>query len=196
MKEEGKPNSFSLGKSLLIGQEVWRILILVISVLLSPNKGPLSLYIYYCPTNYIIFSQEYEDLDEILARYIQPLASNARELISYKYYSEANGGDRLIMEKALKDEKSKNPRRIPYLFSASKQFPGRFLIGYLPSNKVKFEFVSIHPEGFRYRGNLHRSLNQLVNWFKENYRTPIRGTPGHAHPGSVVSGRSGHHGRR
>ncbi|XP_019848744.1 PREDICTED: transcription elongation factor SPT6-like [Amphimedon queenslandica] len=143
IKEEGKPNQFSIGKSLLIGNE------------------------------------EYEDLDEILARYVQPLAGNVRDILTYKYYNEANGGDKRILEKLLKDEKTKHPKKIPYFLSASREHPGKFILSYQPSTRAKFEYVGIKPEGYWYRGQLFRSVNSLINWFKENFRAApvIRHTP-------------------
>ena len=159
IKEEDKPNSFSLGRSLRIGEEV------------------------------------FEDFDEILARYIQPLAANARDLLTNKCYRHSSGGDRRTLEQLLGDEKAKNPKRIPYFFSASKQYPGRFVLAYQPANSPKLELITVVPEGFRYRGRVHPTIDRLVKWFKEHYREPIRvprppmtvtpslhgGTPGHHH---------------
>ena len=48
--EKDKINAFSLGQSLMIGNE------------------------------------EFEDLDEIIARHINPMASHARDLLTFKYY--------------------------------------------------------------------------------------------------------------
>lgn len=40
--------------------------------------------------------QEFEDLDEIVARYVQPMASFARDLLNHKYYQDCSGGDRKV----------------------------------------------------------------------------------------------------
>lgn len=40
--------------------------------------------------------QEFEDLDEITARYIQPMASFARDLLGHKYFQECNGGSKEV----------------------------------------------------------------------------------------------------
>lgn len=40
--------------------------------------------------------QEFEDLDEITARYIQPMASFARDLLSHKYFQECHGGNKEV----------------------------------------------------------------------------------------------------
>lgn len=84
VREEGKANAFSLGRSLWIGGE------------------------------------EFEDLDEIIARHIHPMAAHARDLYTFKYYRETEGGLKDKMEEVLKDEKKKNASKIHYFISVSK----------------------------------------------------------------------------
>ncbi|KAL8562544.1 hypothetical protein ACOMHN_045809 [Nucella lapillus] len=138
--EEGKENAFSLGKSLLIGDE------------------------------------EFEDLDEIIARHIQPMAGNVRDIVGYRYF-RPNGDNRETVEKQLKEDKKKTPSRIPYYISASKQLPGKFLLSYLPRATVRHEYVSITPEGMKYRQQVFTSINSMICWFKEHFRDAIPGTP-------------------
>lgn len=63
---------------------------------------------YFC---LFLFLQEFEDLDEIIARYIQPMAAFARDILNYKYYMEADGGKKEITDKFLVDEKKKAPSK-------------------------------------------------------------------------------------
>lgn len=42
------------------------------------------------------YLQEFEDLDEITARYVQPMAAFARDLLGHKYFHDCNGGDRKV----------------------------------------------------------------------------------------------------
>ena len=102
------------------------------------------------------------------------MAANARDMLSHKCHREANGGDRKQLERHLHEEKTKNPKRIPYFFSASLQYPGKFVLAYQPGMKPKMEFVTVVPEGFRYRGEVHSSINDLINWFKGHYKDPVR----------------------
>lgn len=87
--EEEKENSFSLGKSLLIGNE------------------------------------KFEDLDEIIARHVNPMASFASELLDYKHYRSNVDGCKNKANELLKEMKKKQPGGIPYIISASK-VSGRF----------------------------------------------------------------------
>ena len=52
-------------------------------------------------------NQEFEDLDEIIARYIQPIAATVRDIMSFKYYKDSEGGKREILDKVLSEEKKK-----------------------------------------------------------------------------------------
>ncbi|XP_038220585.1 transcription elongation factor SPT6 isoform X2 [Zerene cesonia] len=146
VREEGKENAFSLGRSL------W------------------------------IQGSEFEDLDEIIARYVTPMAGHARDLIAYKYYKPL-GGMRDKAEELLKEEKSKNANKIHYVISAAKNHPGRFLLSYLPRNKCTHEYVSVTPDGYKFRQRMFDSLGSLLKWFKEHFRdpppsgTPVQRTP-------------------
>ncbi|EDV92238.1 GH24153 [Drosophila grimshawi] len=137
VREEGKENEYSLGRSLWIGTE------------------------------------EFEDLDEIIARHINPMALNARELIQYKYYkpntAAANVNERDFMEQLLREEKTRDPKKIHYFFTASKSMPGKFLLAYLPKTKVRHEYVTVMPEGYRFRGQIFDTVSSLLRWFKEHW---------------------------
>ncbi|KAI8507404.1 Transcription elongation factor SPT6 [Branchiostoma belcheri] len=122
-----------------------------------------------------INNEEFEDLDEIIARHIQPMASFVRDLTNHKYYQAAEGGKREAIEKIIRDEKKKAPSKIPYIISASKEYPGKFLLSYQPKTSPRHEFVTVTPDGFRFRQLIHHSVNALFRWFKEHFRDPIPG---------------------
>ncbi|EDV22209.1 uncharacterized protein TRIADDRAFT_59208 [Trichoplax adhaerens] len=123
-----------------------------------------------------IGNEEYEDLDEILARYVQPMAALTRDIINHRYYYVAGDTEKKELEKLLLSEKKKQPSRIPYHFSASSKYPGKFMLSYLPRNHPCYEYVTVTPEGFRFRGRLHAKLDALLHWFKRHFRDPMPGT--------------------
>lgn len=125
-----------------------------------------------------INNEEFEDLDEIIARYVQPMALHARDLINFKYFRDAKGGKREAMEELLLEEKKKAPSKIHYFVSACKIYPGTFILSYLPRNKVRHEYIKVTAEGFRYRQQVFHSVNSLFRWFKEHFREPVAATPG------------------
>ncbi|XP_044731246.1 transcription elongation factor SPT6 isoform X2 [Chrysoperla carnea] len=122
-----------------------------------------------------IGGEEFEDLDEIIARYVNPMAAHARDLLYFKYYRDTGGGLRDKMEELLKEEKKKNNSKIHYFISASKNYPGKFLLSYLPRVKCRHEYVTVTPEGFRFRQQMFDSVTALFKWFKEHFRDPIPG---------------------
>lgn len=139
------------------------------------RRGDIAFSVVFVVFNLLsICLQEYEDLDEILARFVQPMAASARDLMSNKNYHEADGGERSVLESLLKSKKESNPKLIPYIISPSKQYPGRFVLAYQPSSKSKFEFVTVVPSGYRYRCQVHGTVQALIQWFKEHFREPIR----------------------
>ena len=84
-----------------------------------------------------IGNETFEDLDEIIARYVQPMAGYARDMTGFKYFRDING-DLSAAEKELHEEKQKAPSRIPYIVSASK---GNF--NYFFFIHIKFIFIRI-----------------------------------------------------
>ncbi|KAL1252905.1 hypothetical protein QQF64_017598, partial [Cirrhinus molitorella] len=122
-----------------------------------------------------INNEEFEDLDEITARYIQPMAAFARDLLGHKYFQDSSGGDRKKMEELLIRSKKEKPTFIPYYVSACRDLPGKFLLGYQPRGKPRIEYVTITPDGFRYRSQIFPTVNGLFRWFKDHYQDPVPG---------------------
>uniref|UniRef100_A0A3P8TS79 Transcription elongation factor SPT6 n=1 Tax=Amphiprion percula TaxID=161767 RepID=A0A3P8TS79_AMPPE len=126
--------------------------------------------------NHLTVTWEFEDLDEITARYIQPMASFARDLLGHKYFQECSGGNKEKMEELLVRTKREKPTFIPYFISACKDLPGKFILGYQPRGKP-IEYVTITPDGFRYRSQIFPTVNGLFRWFKDHYQEPVPITP-------------------
>lgn len=86
----------------------------------------------------IINSEVFEDLDEIIARFITPMSRLAVEVRQYKRFHLEVYGNKDAAERILREEKMKNPKYVPYVVSPSKEYPGKFLLSYLPKEKVSF----------------------------------------------------------
>ena len=52
---------------------------------------------------------------------------------------------------------------------------GPFLTVFLMLLVHRVEYVSISPDGFRYRSQMFTSVNGLFRWFKDHYQEPIPG---------------------
>lgn len=59
----------------------------------------------------MVFFQEFEDLDEIIVRYIQLMVVFVRDVMNFKYFKELDGGKREILEKIFLEEKKKGSFR-------------------------------------------------------------------------------------
>ncbi|XP_065201238.1 transcription elongation factor SPT6 [Planococcus citri] len=138
----------------------------------------------------VIGTEEFEDLDEIIARYINPMAACARDLLTYKYYKDTEGGKAEIAEKVLREEQEKNPKKIHYIFSVYAKVPGAFILFYLPRKSIRLEYVTVTPDGFRFRKQIFESLNGLLKWFKEHFNDPVPRTPSAMTPHSNHSARN------
>lgn len=122
-------------------------------------------------TSLVVEDETYEDLDEIIARYINPMASHARDILAFKYYRNV-GDDKDGISKYLKEEQQKNSNKIHYFVQASKKFPGKFTINYLPTSRVCQEYLTVTPNGIRFRQLLFPGFSDMLNWFKSHYSEP------------------------
>jgi len=59
--------------------------------------------------------------------------------------------------------------------SASRELPGKFLLSYLPRKSTRHEYVTVTPDGLRYRSRTFPSLGDTIRWFKEHFRDSIPG---------------------
>ena len=138
----------------------------------------------------IIEGEEFEDLDEILACYVNPMANYVREIRAYKYfktvrdltsdYTQTQGElDEAKMtqsqkvplaEKYILDEKCKNPSKTPYIIISNRDMPGKFSLCYLIKVKMRQENITVTPKGLRFRQKFfYKGLNELISWFKVHF---------------------------
>jgi transcription elongation factor SPT6 len=91
-----------------------------------------------------INGEEYEDLDEIVARHVNPMAAHARDILTYKYYRDTQGGNREVAEEILREEKRKAPSKIPYIISVvAKVIFSSCLIYHCKLCYNSFDFTSV-----------------------------------------------------
>eukprot|EP01102_Stenamoeba_stenopodia_P004004 TRINITY_DN1413_c0_g2_i1.p1 TRINITY_DN1413_c0_g2~~TRINITY_DN1413_c0_g2_i1.p1 ORF type:complete len:1514 (+),score=393.97 TRINITY_DN1413_c0_g2_i1:378-4919(+) len=115
----------------------------------------------------VIGKETYESLDEVTERYIKPVLDFSGELVQHRSFMDGSESD--IAQK-LKTEKEGDPRRIPYYIGLSNENPGRFVLYYLPNQRVKKEVVSVTPDGYRLRQQYFKKPDKLIQWFKLHYR--------------------------
>ncbi|KAK6743076.1 hypothetical protein RB195_010379 [Necator americanus] len=123
-----------------------------------------------------ILGEEFDDLDEAIARFLYPMADLCRDVMSHKYYMDGTfSEERDKVEQKLRDEKRASPSRIPYTLTASRTYPAKFVLSYLARVKPCHEYISVTSEGLKFRQKFFPSLDQLLAWFKVHFREPPPG---------------------
>jgi transcription elongation factor SPT6 len=139
----------------------------------------------------IIDGEEFEDLDEILACYVNPMANYVREIRSYKYFrtardlagandysqsqtevdeSKMSQAQKVSMlDKYFTDERYKNPSKTPYIIISNRDMPGKFSLCCFIKDKMRQENITVTPKGLRFRQKMFRTLNELISWFKVHF---------------------------
>ena len=111
--------------------------------------------------------QEFDDLDEFAARFVDPLAGALRALCLNRKWRNGSWDE---IKQSLIDEKLTLPSLIPYCLAADVQKPGAFYIASVVSDTPRREFFVVLPEGFYFRKKVHSTVDKLINVFKKNPR--------------------------
>lgn len=110
-----------------------------------------------------IGKDKFEDLDEIIARFVEPMVEYSGALINHKTF---RFGEASEIEQMLKSEKAQNPSRIPYFLSFSEK-PGIFNFSYLPNKTIKVERIVVTAEGYSCGEYTETQPNKLISRLKK-----------------------------
>ena len=113
-------------------------------------------------------NEEYEDLDEIIARYVNPVTSLMSLLAEHRRFSPLHDAD---LEQLLRQEKAQNPSVIVYRLSYDWRNASYFKIAYIPANKdsICCEPISIRPGGYRLKMRLFPGVSAMLDWWKRHW---------------------------
>ena len=113
----------------------------------------------------------YEGVEQVLEQYLRPIISNLSESLEHRKFRP---GSENTLQCLLADEKSQNPKSIPYYFGISEKRPRSLVLVYVPGVKtVQTEEVLVVPDGYLLRSVLHKNMNVLISWFKKNMRKGV-----------------------
>lgn len=115
-----------------------------------------------------IGNQKFEDLDEIIARYVDPLINYCREVMSHVKYLTSITGKKDV-ELQLRKLKAQQPKRIIYSMSMIPEQPCNFLLSYLPFETIYHETFTIIYTGLLFRNKSFGSADELLNFFKQEH---------------------------
>lgn len=123
-----------------------------------------------------ILGEDFDDLDEAIARFLYPMADLCRDVMGHKYYLDGIfAEERDKIEARLREEKRAAPSRIPYTLTASRTYPAKFVLSYLARVKPCHEYISVTSEGLKFRQKFFSSRDSLLAWFKVHFREPPPG---------------------
>ncbi|KAJ1271237.1 hypothetical protein BS78_06G113500 [Paspalum vaginatum] len=116
-----------------------------------------------------IDNETFEDLDEVIDRYVDPLVGHLKSMLSYRKFRK---GLKNEVDEMLRAEKAENPMRIVYSFGISHEHPGTFILSYIRSTNPHHEYVGLYPKGFRFRKRDFDNIDRLVSYFQKNIDKP------------------------
>ncbi|GAA6054598.1 hypothetical protein JCM3770_000071 [Rhodotorula araucariae] len=117
----------------------------------------------------------YSDLDELIDAHVKQMARKVTELAS----SERFKGTKDQLDKFLQNWTIANPGRSIYAFgwSGDRKKAGQVVLGFRTNEKSAIQYwpVSIVPEGYVLRGDVHGDVQSLINAFKIAYQASMAG---------------------
>ncbi|KAB2010238.1 hypothetical protein ES319_D10G224600v1 [Gossypium barbadense] len=111
----------------------------------------------------------FEDLDEVMDRYVDPLVSHLKAMLSYRKFRK---GTKSEVDKLLTIERQEYPMRIVYCFGISHEHPGTFILTYIRSTNPHHEYVGLYPKGFKFRKRMFEDIDRLVAYFQRHIDDP------------------------
>ncbi|XP_021816843.1 transcription elongation factor SPT6 homolog [Prunus avium] len=111
----------------------------------------------------------FEDLDEVMDRYVDPLVAHLKSMLNYRKFKR---GTKAEVDELLKIEKLEYPMRIVYCFGISHEHPGTFILTYIRSTNPHHEYVGLYPKGFKFRKRMFEDIDRLVGYFQRHIDDP------------------------
>ncbi len=112
-------------------------------------------------------NEEYEDLDEVIARYVNPIASLMVTLSEHRRFSDLPAAQ---IEQLLRQEKAGNSNQIAYRIGFDDKNPGFFKIFFLSNTSIQYEAISMRPNGFRLKSRMFLTVNEMLEWWKRHWQ--------------------------
>eukprot|EP00927_Polykrikos_kofoidii_P033971 TRINITY_DN28813_c0_g1_i1.p1 TRINITY_DN28813_c0_g1~~TRINITY_DN28813_c0_g1_i1.p1 ORF type:complete len:1906 (-),score=338.66 TRINITY_DN28813_c0_g1_i1:99-5756(-) len=111
----------------------------------------------------------YNDLDEIIARHMDPISENLRLMQEHPRFG-VRGGEitsKPLVKEALASFTAQDPRMLYYSFVMHEEFVGHCQILWaLGGHHVREDLIEVQPSGFRLWNESFMSIKALLQWFK------------------------------
>lgn len=116
----------------------------------------------------VLKDETYEDLDEILARYISPMNDLVEDVRNHPKFRDQPRND---IFKELGELKQQNPKSFPYAMYFSTEHPGCVVITYVTNKTPRNLYAQFGPNGLRFFGKISSKplsrINDALNFFKK-----------------------------
>ncbi|KAI9338069.1 SH2 domain-containing protein [Zopfochytrium polystomum] len=138
-----------------------------------------------------IEGRKFDDLDEIIATYIEPLFRNFVEAMSHPKFRKSDLKDMFRWV----DGQVIAQKRSSYGVIICAEKPGRlFLVFQHLGSKPRHEYINVVPEGFSFRNVVYKKLDLVFNGFKKAEAAKASEAQKRAGPSSASGSGSGHGG--
>ncbi|VDO79503.1 unnamed protein product [Heligmosomoides polygyrus] len=137
-----------------------------------------------------ILGEDFDDLDEAIARFLYPMADLCRDVMGHKrlYFFPTNVHlihaiklsmifSIIWMVFSLRNATRSKPDSVRRSARLPHGFP-KFVLSYLARVKPCHEYISVTSEGLKFRQKFFSSRDSLLAWFKVHFREPPPGLSG------------------
>jgi Transcriptional accessory protein len=115
-----------------------------------------------------IKDEVFGSIDELIARYVDPMNERVEELTSHRKFLNLSEGD---VDEKLCDMKKQSPSGVFYFLCWNEKYPGYASLRFIFSTP-RNHHIGIAPEGFTWFQKTYPKLDLLLNAFKQNPRGP------------------------
>lgn len=119
-------------------------------------------------TKYQLGKDVFETIDDLLEKYIHRCNNIMVPILAHKKFKKGSESE---LENLLLEEKSKDANTIPFCLGCFEATPQFVAIFYFFGKEIVKEYVKIKPEGLFFHNAYFTSINMLIVWFKQNFKT-------------------------
>jgi len=114
----------------------------------------------------------FDDLDELVARFIDPVGSALRAVQRHRKWCGEGSGHVAAswqqVQQALRQQRFAAPQMAAYCLAADDTRAGAFYLGYITEATPRREFFVVFPDGFYFRKEVYGTIDHLLAAFKRD----------------------------
>lgn len=132
--------------------------------------------------------EKYEDLDEIVARFVDPYFERVREVTRHRKFRD---GEWATLKPELQEEKRRlGGNMAAYCLAIDTTRAGMFYLAYVLNQSARREYFCLLPSGLYFRSKVFSSVESMLAFWKKNPMPPV--PQGHSQQAAPTPGRGGY----